>query len=53
VEAREKLTSDELEGLGDHLVAAIVVVLVVRHVCGWVCGVFGVGVGAMAGGSRS
>jgi hypothetical protein len=49
----EKLTSDELEGLGDHLVAAGIVVLVVGHVYGCVWGVFGVGVGAMAGGRRS
>lgn len=28
------LTSDELEWLGDHLLAAVVSVLVVRHDCG-------------------
>jgi hypothetical protein len=49
----EKLTCDELEGLGDHLVAAGVVVLVVGHVCGCVRGVYEGGRGAMAGGRRS
>jgi hypothetical protein len=52
VEAREKLTSDELEGLGDHLLTAVVV-LVVGHDCGYAWIVFGAGVAAMAGGSRS
>jgi hypothetical protein len=52
VEAREKLTSDELEGLGDHLLTAVVV-LVVGHDCGCAWIVFGAGVAAMAGGSRS
>jgi hypothetical protein len=52
VEAREKLTSDELEGLGDHLLAAVVV-LVVGHDYGCVWVVGRAGVAAMAGGSRS
>jgi hypothetical protein len=52
VEAREKLTSDELEGLGDHLLTAVVV-LVVGHDCGYAWIVVGAGVAAMAGGSRS
>lgn len=42
--ARE-LTSDKLEGLGDELVA----VLVVGHDCGWWRGVESVGAAAMAG----
>lgn len=41
-----ELTSDELEGLGDQLVA----VLVVRHDCGWFGRVESVGAAAMAGG---
>jgi hypothetical protein len=47
-ESREKgLTSNELEGLGDHLALARVVVLVVRHVCDILSVVFGGGVAAM------
>jgi hypothetical protein len=47
-EAREKgLTSDELEGLGDHLTLTRVVVLVVRHVFDVLRVVFGGGVAAM------
>ena len=52
-EAREKLTSDELEGLGYKLLAVLVSVLVVRHDCDCVSYVFGVGGAAMAGGRRS
>lgn len=48
-EACKGLTSDELEGLGDHLLAAVVSVLVVRHDCAWSWCVFGVEVAAMAG----
>jgi hypothetical protein len=52
-EAQAGLTSDELEGLGHHLVAIVVSVLVVGHGCGGVSGVLGGGGAAMAGGRGS
>jgi hypothetical protein len=48
-EARDRLTSDKLEGLRDHLIATALVVLGVGHDCGCVLCVCGVVVAAMAG----